>query len=206
MTPANPRQVSSAGPGHGFASPARDSQAVFRTVMQAMARPGAIEPLACHVQAPAPLLATSAALVLALADFETPIWLDEALARSDSVRDFVRFHCGSRLVSEPRDAAFAVVSMPLAMPALQAFNQGLPQFPDRSTTIIVEVEQLSNQGWTLHGPGIKGEIGFSAAPLPADFGRQLLLNREGFPLGVDVVLVTPMSIAALPRSVHVKEG
>ncbi|MBA4174424.1 MAG: phosphonate C-P lyase system protein PhnH, partial [Hyphomicrobium sp.] len=194
------------GTGHGFASLAHDSQAVFRTVMHAIARPGTISTFDPRLQPPEPLFATTAALVLALADFETTIWLDAPLAENGAVRDYLKFHCGSRIVAHPHEAAFAIVSRPATMPQLIRFNQGLPAFPDRSTTVIVEVEALYPEGWRLHGPGIKDDIAFSAAPLPADFGGQLVLNRDQFPLGVDLIFVTATEIAALPRSVRLRGG
>jgi len=65
-----------------FRDPARQSQAVFRTVMEAMARPGRILPLAGGFSPPAPLSATAAAILLTLADFETAVWLDRILSAS----------------------------------------------------------------------------------------------------------------------------
>ncbi len=203
---ASLKDIERHGLGHGFEQPSRDSQAVFRTVMTAMARPGRILALTPFVDPPKPLLATTAAVVLALADFETAIWLDAPLATIESVQNYLRFHSGSRLVEDPRDAAFAVVSRPTAMPRLTVFNQGSPQFPDRSTTVIVEVSSLYPEGWTLQGPGIDNEIGFSAAPLPAEFIGQVRANRDQFPLGVDLIFVTATEIAALPRSARLREG
>jgi alpha-D-ribose 1-methylphosphonate 5-triphosphate synthase subunit PhnH len=188
-----------------FRDPPRDAQAVFRAVMQAMARPGRIEKLTTSFTAPAPLGPSAAAILLALADYETAIWLDGALSEAAAVSDFLRFHTGAKLVSEPEQAGFAVLADPPSAPPLSGFAQGTPDYPDRSTTVIFQMPELSSDGWRLAGPGIAGETTFSAAPLPEDFARQLAANRARFPQGVDVIFAAPGAIAALPRSTRIVE-
>jgi alpha-D-ribose 1-methylphosphonate 5-triphosphate synthase subunit PhnH len=145
-------------------------------------------------------------MALTLADYETPLWLDRVLAGAESVAAFLRFHTGARLVSEPAEASFALISDVANAPPLSAFAQGTPDYPDRSTTLIIEVERFSAEGWRLQGPGIAGETAFGAAPLAADFGAQLVANRAQFPLGVDVIFAAPLAVAALPRSVQLVEA
>ena len=147
-----------------------------------------------------------AALLLTLCDFETPVWLDAALADSTGVRELLRFHTGARFVATPREAAFAAISDSLRMPPLADFAQGTADYPDRSTTLIIGVRSLSTQDWRLEGPGINGHVHFAAAPLPAGFAAQMRANRAAFPRGVDVLLVTEDAIAALPRSVVLTEA
>jgi alpha-D-ribose 1-methylphosphonate 5-triphosphate synthase subunit PhnH len=53
----------------------------------------------------------------------------------------------------------------------------------------------------LAGPGIADVQSFSAQPLPPDFQNRIAANRARFPRGVDVILVSPDAVAALPRSV-----
>lgn len=189
----------------GFSDPVRQSQAIFRAALDAMAHPGRIKRLPAVLDAPAPLLPTSACLLLALADYETSIWLDETMAEAPAVADFLRFHTGARLVPACRDADFAVVAVSTNLSPLASFAQGTPEYPDRSTTLIVQVETLVNDGWRFRGPGIPDIATFRAAPLPADFPKQLTANRERFPCGVDLVFVTPTDIAALPRSARIVE-
>ena len=190
----------------GFSDPVRESQAIFRTVLDAMARPGRIVRLATALDPPSPLLPTSACLLLALADYETTIWLDDALSREPAVGDFLRFHTGARLVPACREADFAVVATPGRIPQLAAFAQGTPEYPDRSTTVIVQVEVLKPDGWQFRGPGIPDRTSFHAAPLPVDFPDQLAANRTRFPCGVDLVFTTRTEIAALPRSARIAEN
>jgi alpha-D-ribose 1-methylphosphonate 5-triphosphate synthase subunit PhnH len=184
----------------------RESQAIFRAVMTAMARPGWIGAISVGFDAPAPLDPLSAAILIALADFETPVWLGAALAEVPAVAEFLRFHTGARLVTDPRTAAFALIADSESAPPLAAFAQGTPDYPDRSTTLILQVASLKSSGWRLAGPGIEGEARFSAAPLPADFPQQLSANRARFPLGVDVIFASRAEMAALPRSTRLLEA
>jgi alpha-D-ribose 1-methylphosphonate 5-triphosphate synthase subunit PhnH len=188
-----------------FRNAVRDSQSVFRLAMQAMASPGKILTLESQLAPPAPLLTPAAALLLTLSDYETPVWLDPLLADSAAVAAFLRFHTGVRVVVSPADAAFAVIADAERMPELATFAQGTPEYPDRSATLIVQVETLVTRGWKLEGPGIRDWAPLSAAPLPADFAAQLRANRSTFPCGVDIYLATRNALAALPRSVCLTE-
>jgi alpha-D-ribose 1-methylphosphonate 5-triphosphate synthase subunit PhnH len=187
-----------------FDDPALASQAVFRTVMEAIARPGLARPLASDLAAPPPLRATAAAVALTLLDYETPFWLDQELAAAGEVAAWLKFHTGAPQTTDCAQAAFAFVADPAAMLPFGAFAPGSLEYPDRSTTLVVQVEKL-DQGdeLALSGPGIAGTRRFSAAPLPPDFRARLIANREMFPRGVDLILVTETAVAALPRSVRV---
>jgi len=184
----------------GFADPARDSQRVFRAVMNAMARPGAVVALDAGLTPPDPLAPGAAALALALCDFETPVWLDPALANPETLA-WLRFHTGAPVVSAPDEAAFAFAASPLGLPAFEAFALGSPDYPDRSTTLIVQVRSLdAGAGWRLSGPGIERVATMAPAPLPRDFVARRAALRPLFPRGLDFVFVAEQLAAALPRT------
>jgi alpha-D-ribose 1-methylphosphonate 5-triphosphate synthase subunit PhnH len=187
----------------GFSDPVLASQAVFRAVMEAMARPGSIAEIDVVIAPPAPLGIAAAAIALTLLDFETPIWLDPTLAAAPEIDRWLKFHTGVPIATDPASAAFAFVAAPAAMPGFDAFALGSIEYPDRSTTLVLEVETLEERdAFALTGPGIKGSRSLSAAPLPADFPRRMAGNRALFPRGVDLVLTSGRRLAALPRSVH----
>ena len=189
-----------------FGDPVRQSQSVFRLAMEAMASPGRIVTLRSGLAPPAPLNGPAAALLLTLCDYQTPVWLDRALAESTDVATFLRFHTGAGLVGAPSAATFAAIADAMAMLPLSAFAQGTPAYPDRSTTLIVQVETFADDGWRLEGPGILGSTCLRASPLPADFVDRLRANRAAFPCGIDIFLTSANAIAALPRSVRVTEA
>jgi alpha-D-ribose 1-methylphosphonate 5-triphosphate synthase subunit PhnH len=186
----------------GFADPVFDAQRVFRALLDAMARPGRVVPLGPHAAPPAPLSATAAALLLALADPNTPVFLDAPLAASPAVRAYIGFHAGAPIVATPGEAAFAVAADPVAMPPLSAFPCGTPDYPDRSATLILQVASLGGDGpgLGLAGPGIEESARLAVAPLPAGFAAAWAANRAIHPCGVDLVFAGPASVAAMPRS------
>jgi alpha-D-ribose 1-methylphosphonate 5-triphosphate synthase subunit PhnH len=187
-----------------FDDPALASQAVFRTVMEAIARPGLPRPLPSRLAVPPPLSVTAAAVALTLLDFETSFWLDQGLAAAGEVAPWFKFHTGALLTTDSARAAFGFVSDPAAMPPFDAFSLGSLEYPDRSTTLVVQVHSFAHgEELKLSGPGIAGTRSFSAAPLPADFRARLIANREMFPRGVDLILVSEDAVAALPRSTRI---
>lgn len=190
----------------GFEDPVLESQATFRRILDAIARPGRIEALPKAPPGPEPLYPTTTAVGLTLWDFDTALWLDPEARGFPAMVEFLRFHCGCPIVERPDEADFALVVSPVTMPALSAFRQGSDDFPDRSTTIVTQVRSFESRvGVSLSGPGIAAHTAFDAAPLPLDFWPELRANRERFPRGVDVILTSPDALAALPRSVRVNE-
>jgi alpha-D-ribose 1-methylphosphonate 5-triphosphate synthase subunit PhnH len=187
-----------------FEDPALASQEVFRTVMEAMARPGLARPLRSGLAAPPPLSPTAAAVALTLLDYETPFWLDHALAQASEVAAWIRFHTGASQAADSAHAAFGFVSDAVALPPFDVFASGSIEYPDRSTTLVLQVASLGQgEELKLCGPGIAGTRSFSAQPLPPDFRARLIANREIFPRGVDFILVSLDAVAALPRSLRV---
>jgi alpha-D-ribose 1-methylphosphonate 5-triphosphate synthase subunit PhnH len=190
----------------GFDDPVREAQAVFRSVMMALARPGTVQPLVTALRPPAPLTPGLAAIALTLADHETTLWLDAPLAASPAVADFLRFQTGARLVANAAAATFALVSDVSGMLPLASFAQGTDEYPDRSTTIIAVDRIQTGAGLRLSGPGIKGSASLTVSPLPGEFLSQRAANHALFPCGVDCVFVASGAVAALPRSSAMSEA
>jgi len=191
----------------GFADAVHDSQSVFNDVMQAMARPGSIRAIKPDLSPPAVLTPCCAAVLLALADYDTTVWLDAvAEADADTLR-WLRFHTGTKTTQDTEQAQFAVVTAPTALPNLSHFALGTPLYPDRSTTIILQVPELRDgSGWTLSGPGIAETAQLAVPSLPDTFVDQWNANRARFPLGVDTIFCAPDRLACLPRTTCIEEG
>ena len=178
----------------GFANPAADAAHAFRSVMEAVARPGTIHEIT-GARPPAPLSPAAGAVLLTLCDTDTPLYLAGA-ADCDAVRAWVAFHTGAPLAG-PSDCMFALGTWDALLP-LSAYPKGSPEYPDRSATLIVEAPALSDEGAVLQGPGIRDTARLSLPDIGAF--RQ---NRALFPLGLDFLFACDGRIAALPRATRV---
>jgi len=185
----------------GFANPVFDAQATFRAVMDAMARPARIVALPCPVAPPGPLHKAAAAIACTLFDADAGFWLDAHLAGDSALNEWLVFNTGARPTPIAREAAFAIVSRPESMPKLDRFSLGTQEYPDRSSTVIIQLPDLEGgRPFTFEGPGIKRRATLAPKGLSRDFGDQWLENRGRFPRGVDLVLTAGERIACLPRS------
>ena len=185
----------------GFADPVADAQATFRAVLDAMARPGRLHRVGQALEPPPPLDRATAAVLLALTDHETPLWLDPGCAAAS---DWLAFHCGTAIVTDPAHASFAVA---LTLPDLANLPAGSHEVPEASATLLVQVRALGHgTAWRLTGPGLREPALLAIDGLPHDFARIWRDNHALFPRGIDLVLCAGEQLAALPRSVTVEEA
>ena len=189
-----------------FTDPGRHSQQVFRAAMRALAEPCKPISLAANITPPDGLTAAAAAVLLTLADFETSLWLDAAASGRPEIGGYLRFHTGTKLTTQASDASFALITLAGRMPKLHDFAQGVPEYPDRSTTLIVETAAFNAREWTCSGPGIAGTRTFGVKGMPSDFLSFWAHNASGFPLGVDILFVAGGQIAGLPRTTRLCEA
>ncbi|WP_045392476.1 phosphonate C-P lyase system protein PhnH [Falsirhodobacter sp. alg1] len=174
----------------GFSNAPHQAAHAFRVALDAMARPGTRHCLET-AKAPAPLSQAAATLLLTLADTTTPVYLAGACNTPD-IQAWVRFHTGAPL-AQADAAAFAIGTWEALAP-LERFATGTAEYPDRSTTLIVELAEFGNDTHRLTGPGIDGE---ATAYLPGD-------RLARFPLGVDLFLTSGATLSALPRSTKIE--
>ncbi|XLM21942.1 phosphonate C-P lyase system protein PhnH, partial [Chromobacterium piscinae] len=91
-------------------------------------------------------------------------------------------------------------------PDLMSLKAGSAEYPDRSATLLIEVDGFTQQQVEGSGPGFAAPRRFGAAGLPASFWAEWQRNHARFPLGVDAVLISDTHVAGLPRSVRIREG
>lgn len=184
----------------GFADASIDSAYAFRTLLDVMARPGTIGRLAA-AKAPDPASVSMATALLTLCDNTTPLFLAPSHANS-ALKDWIAFHLGAPLTSDPAEAVFAVGYWD-SIEEVGRFAVGSDDYPDRSTTLLIETEKLRNEGLRLTGPGIATCTYLS---LPGDWLSALQANHRLYPQGVDFFFCFGEAIAALPRSTLVEAG
>lgn len=184
----------------GFVDKVLSAQSTFRSVMDAMARPGSVQHIRAAAGVPAPLMRGTAAIALTLFDHDTPIWLDRTMSATPEVGKWLKFHTGAPLIAESSASSFAVVADASNLPPLERFALGNSEYPDRSTTLILQVDSLSSgPAYELTGPGIDGAAVLQAT-ISANLFERLAMNVALFPRGLDVVLVHDDAIVAIPRT------
>jgi len=185
----------------GFADKVRSAQSTFRSVMEGMARPGSVQRVTASVGKPPPMMHGTAAVALTLFDHDTPIWLDVKMAETVDVAKWLKFHSGAPVVDDSSICSFALIGEPRALPDLSCFALGTSEYPDRSTTLILQVASLTQgPACELCGPGIDGSAVLNATFEPKDLFDRLAINATLFPRGIDVVLVADDAIVAIPRT------
>ena len=185
----------------GFADKVLSAQSTFRSVMDAMARPGSVQRVTANAGTPAGMMRGAAAIALTLFDHDTPIWLDAAMSATTDVARWLKFHTSAPVIEDSSIANFALIGDAENLPALDLFAFGSSEYPDRSTTLILQVDSLTQgPAFELRGPGIDGSALLQAMIRPRDLFERLAINEALFPRGIDVVLVHDDTIVAIPRT------
>lgn len=184
----------------GFADPVAEAQSCFRAVLHAISRPGTIMAAGAGLAPPPSLQPATAAVLLTLADADTPLWLEAGLA---DAWEWVAFHCGAPHAALG-SAGFVCATV---MPPLADMHPGTDLAPEASATLILQVAALGRgPAYRLAGPGLAAPAVLQVDGLPADFTAQWAANHALYPCGVDLVLCAGDQLCALPRSVHIGEA
>jgi alpha-D-ribose 1-methylphosphonate 5-triphosphate synthase subunit PhnH len=185
-----------------YSAAALDSSRDFRMLLDAMAKPGHVFALAPKLEAIGSVFATTLTIAQTLFDFQTPIWLAPELS-SEAFKHHLKFHTGAPIITHMSAASFAVLTPNTQLPSLLQFGQGTHEYPDRSTTLIIQVEDFSADDVVLSGPGLKDPIGFGAKGLFQEFWADMIANQQSYPLGVDIIFASIYAIACCPRSTRI---
>lgn len=189
--------------------PVADTQAVFRVVLDAMARPGTRHTLpAADPNTPLAEAGPLVALAQTLLDHEVTFAVvpgrgDTALAAAERLAAYLTLVTRSRTVAAAAaDYVIALGPLPAGLPT--TLRVGQPAYPDESATLIALVPPSDDQAGApvaLTGPGVaRGTVMTLPGLTPSDLASLAAANAEP-PLGVDVILVDPAgTIVCLPRS------
>ena len=184
----------------GFADPVGDAQRCFRAILDAMSRPGQVHDVP-GPDVPPGLGAAAGAVILSLVDHETPLWI---APEQKSAQRWITFHTGAP-EAPSTDAAALVLTH--ALPPFEALRAGGHETPEASATVILLVASLSRgRAYTLAGPGLRTTATLTVDGLPGDFVAWWDVNHRQFPRGIDLILCAGNQLAALPRSVTIREA
>jgi alpha-D-ribose 1-methylphosphonate 5-triphosphate synthase subunit PhnH len=185
----------------GFTDSVHDAQHAFRSVLDALARPGRRLVLGQPIHG-LELGPAMAHLLLALTDDDTAVWWQPS---ENAAPDWLRFHTGASVAATPDEATFAVLISTAGMPSLDRFSAGTLASPDHSATLLVEVPSLyEGPALEWRGPGIQETQTVRIAGLPENFWAQWQVNHAAFPQGVDIVFTCADAALGLPRTTRVR--
>lgn len=189
----------------GFADPVFAAQDVFRLVMDAFSMPGTVVDLGRRASGPAPLCAAASAILLTLADYDTPVFFEGSDTHQDAAA-WLTFQTGAQISGKREDASFVVLSHDSDPARWADFARGTMDYPDRSATLILPVSSL-NQGEPLDltGPGIETTRRIAPAGLREGFVEAMAANAASYPLGFDLVLVCGAEALCLPRTTRIRK-
>lgn len=193
----------------GFQDLVRDSQVTFRTLLNALSRPGIAEKIDVKLIPPSELNVSCAAACLTLFDLETEVWLQPGLG--EDIKSWLLFHTGCSFTKDTQQADFAVICNLENMPDLCQFKQGTPVYPEDSTTLLITVDaiddirasnHLSLQRQTLTGAGINQQITMPIS-LSDTFSQQWQQNHNSYPQGIDIYFFFETQVVGLPRTSNI---
>ena len=195
----------------GFENVERDSQRIFRTVMDSFSRPGLRFDMSAIVQAsPGEDASVAGTLLLALMESASTLYVSKSLLTTQWP-SFLKFHTGCVLSQDCSQAQFIWIHQMQDLPSLKNCALGSPEFPDQSSTVIIDVEAIHlpstpGDGKVWSGPGIKEPITVDIMGLPKAFWLERQSLQNLYPCGVDIIFCTPSQIVSLPRSTHIGES
>ena len=188
----------------GFADKVLSAQSTFRSVMDAMARPGSVQHIVATAGTPPAMMCGTAAIALTLFDHDTPIWLDPGMSATSDVAKWLKFHTSAPVIRGfigPQVFALISDSRRTCQP-LDRFAFGSNEYPDRSTTLILQVGSLTQGNYFSNcaAPASTGQLpcGHRSSRMTCSIG--LTPMSRCFPRGIDVVLVHDDAIVAIPRT------
>ncbi len=185
------------------------SQAAFRVLLDALARPGLV--LALPGQATPPVTVVP----LALADHTQAIAVvgPDPTVASDVADALVRA-TGASVARDNGKADIVVVLRDPEPPLVRALRRGSALQPELGARLAITAGRLCADGpaevvLTLTGPGVAATRRLGIDGVAAEVFAALAEVNESFPAGVDTWLVDDNGhVAAIPRStrLHIKKG
>lgn len=168
-------------------------QQVYRQLLQAMAYPGRIAELRSIIADESAMGAVIATMV------------DPAVQLCDPQgllgEEFLRF--SHACLAPPEAADWLVLDGENPVPQALAPAIGSLEEPERSATLVIQVEALGDPAPTLgilRGPGLKTDLALKARGFHPSWLSARAQWCAKFPQGVDCILCAGQSMLALPRT------
>ncbi|NJK97815.1 MAG: phosphonate C-P lyase system protein PhnH [Bacteroidales bacterium] len=181
-----------------------DAQAHFRIILDSMARPGKVNNFGeIRINAPGEFNPASALVAFALLN------RDVTFFSATSAKEFNEYMVVNThaVPSEIQKADFVFINGAGNGDLLLETNVGILEYPEKSATIIIDVENIydvpKDQTFEiiLRGPGVETEKRVYVRNISLSVLQALKEQNAEFPLGVDVILTDKEgNILCIPRS------
>lgn len=176
--------------------PVHDTRACFRALVDATSRPGTVTSV--------PIEPADHAVLSTLVDHEVTCFTPDETIRS------VLENQGRFTAAEADRASIVHAPDPGECP-VRDLKRGTLKEPNLGATVVYRVDGLAaspeeDTGTTLvlSGPGVPGERRLGVRGFAPNDARALADAQSSYPRGVDAVLTTEQSIAAVPRSIDLE--
>jgi alpha-D-ribose 1-methylphosphonate 5-triphosphate synthase subunit PhnH len=182
---------------YGFNDPDLGSHQTFRAIFTAMDHPGQIVTICENPNGPDVLNSASAATCLTLLDYETPVWTD--VDWKNPAINWLQFDCESCIVTEPCMANYAIITKPAGMPALDYFMIGSDKYPEKATTMVIQVDDiLPSTDNKYSNIFFEKTAQLELKGVPDKFWNQWQYLSDMYPLGIDIFFTCDDVLIALP--------
>jgi phosphonate C-P lyase system protein PhnH len=134
----------------------------------------------------------------------TRVWLAEECRNNFSV-DYLRRHIHCPVTEIPEAAKFAVLDHISDLNILSRLTVGTDEIPFAATTVIVQVEDISElDGVSFNDPITGYERKLNPLPLPVTFWQFRERASSSWQTGLDFVFTSPDTTFLLPRSLEIR--
>ncbi|OSN10733.1 carbon-phosphorus lyase subunit PhnH [Lonsdalea iberica] len=195
---------------NGFANPVFGTQACFRKIVKAMSEPG-VTVTVPGIEGLDNISSSTIAVLLTLTSPKTPLFIDRNISNPLLLRTLC-LHTNVPITSNAAEAYFVLLngktntfdSRPIQHD-LMCFPCGNEVEPEKSATIILEVDGLNNgRLLKLSGPGVNN-VKIISPHLPSAIRRYLCERPHPFPMGLDFLFTSGKKLLAIPRTTRVEE-
>lgn len=170
-----------------------NQQGIFRSLMEAMARPGTLHNIKVWLDGTPAWRGVLASLL------DTRTTLADCHQLLDS-RDWPLLQASSESADKADYCLCRGTSQLTAMP-----KNGSLASPDHSATLIIAIDSLGtgHNALQLTGPGIAATSVLQLQGLDQSW-LDLRVKQLSFPLGIDMILVDSVNLAAIPRTTQLE--
>lgn len=184
-----------------------DTQEVFRMTLDCMAKPGVIQEM-MYISEP-PVYCSSAMFLQAITLLDGEVSFHVIGQNSTQVENYFSSITFSKVAPiEEANYIFILqgVDSQMIQAAIQQANIGTLENPHQSATILLEVEQLSNnEQLKFTGPGIQEMHIVQIAGSDQWIAKRAERNRE-YPLGIDFILIDEKArLMCIPRTTRIEK-